>query len=250
MISKKELHTYANKIHLNLGQTEKNYLHIKTLFAISKLFPDILVFKGGTSLMICNNLDRFSEDLDFTLINKEKLNKIIPDIKKFLENQDINFEIEKEINTDISQSFIIRFNGPLYSGTKQTTSKVEIDILFRESAILKTKTNRIVHPYNDTPLFYLQTMDLSEIFSEKIRAIITRNKARDLFDLNYLIDLNIKPDISLINEKLKYYNKKFSKVDLIESIDKKEKIWIPELSNLVAIIPDFNEIKNKILNLF
>lgn len=250
MINKKELQTYANKIDLNLGQAEKNYLHIKTLFAISKLFPDTLIFKGGTSLMICNNLDRFSEDLDFTLTDKTKLKEIISKIKQYLRNQDISFEIEKEETTKISQSFIIRFNGPLYAGSRQTTSKIEIDISFREPTLLPTKTTKINHPYNDTPVFYIQTMSLEEIFAEKIRALITRNKARDLFDLNYLIDQNIKPNLDLINKKLSYYKETFSKEKLKKSIDNKENIWRPELSNLINIIPEFNKTKNKVLNLF
>ncbi|MCD4759605.1 nucleotidyl transferase AbiEii/AbiGii toxin family protein [archaeon] len=250
MITKRELQTIAKNIGLNLGQTEKNYLHIITLHAISKLAPEKLVFKGGTALMICHSLNRFSEDLDFTVKEKTNIEKILDKIKKFLEEQEIEAEITQTKSTLVSKKYTIRYKGPLYDGSRQTTSKVELDFSLREKIQQKTNMTRIIHKYPDTPTFYIQTMNLEEMFAEKIRTIVTRNKARDLFDTEFLIINNIKPNKKIINKKLEYYNKKFSLKELKEKIEDKRKIWKPELKNLVEHIPDFDKVKKKILKEF
>jgi len=247
MINKQELHTYAKQLGLNLGQAEKNYLHIKTLHAIARLLPDKLVFKGGTSLMICHSLPRFSEDLDFTATEKIDIQKILTQISEFLKQQNITFETQHIDTTPISESLLIRYQGPLYDGTRQTTSKVELDISTRETIEQKPETTRILHPYKDTPTFYLQTMTTEEILAEKIRAILTRNKARDIYDAEYLIALNTPINKELINKKLSYYKKTFSKKELEQALENKKELWNAELSNLVPIMPEFDTVKTTIL---
>lgn len=246
MITKKELQKYANKLNLNLGATEKNYLQIITLNAISRSFPESLIFKGGTSLMVCHKLDRFSEDLDFTAKQGINLKKVFSKIIKLLKDQDIELEVKNIETNNISKKFIFRYKGPLYQNTLQSTSKIEIDISLREEVILETTEKRILHIYDDIPSFYIQTMDLDEIFSEKIRAIMTRNKARDLYDLDFLIDKEVKFNLNLINQKLIYYNKKFSYNEFKKTLLDKEKIWDLELKNLVKNVPDFNKTVNKV----
>jgi len=64
-----------------------------------------------------------------------------------------------------------------------------------------------------------------EILAEKIRAIFTRAKGRDLFDLWFLLSKNIKIDEKMVDAKMKFYNKKFDYNELkkkIESFDEKE----------------------------
>lgn len=247
MILKEELQQHARNLGLNLGEAELNYLHITTLHAISRTFPDSLVFKGGTALMICHNLDRFSEDLDFTATRKKDVKQLIKEIQKKLQEQGIETTIENEETTPISKSFHIRCKGPTYNGTRQTTRKIEIDISYREAVKLQTETTRIIHPYNDTPTFYIQSMQLEEILAEKIRAILTRQKARDVYDTEYLIARNIKPNKQLINEKLKYYNKTYSKKELEEKLEEKRKLWKTELKNLVKHTEAFDKVKENIL---
>lgn len=248
MINKQELRTYANQQGLNLGQTEKNYLHILTLHAIARILPDKLVFKGGTSLMICHGLPRFSEDLDFTATTTINIQQTIQQIQEFLTQQDITIHTTHQETTPVSESFMIRYQGPLYNGTQQTTSKVEIDISTRETIQQQTTTTRILHPYKDTPTFYLQTMNTQEILAEKIRAILTRNKARDLYDTEYLIAKKTPINKELINKKLSYYNKTYNKQELQQAITNKEKIWEKELKNLIPIVPDFKTTAQTIIN--
>ena len=72
MINIDELKTYKKQSNLNLRQTELNYIHIAILYVISRHYSNKLVFKGGTCLMLAYNLDRFSTDLDFDLLDDSK----------------------------------------------------------------------------------------------------------------------------------------------------------------------------------
>src|SRR3989338_6059105 len=87
MISLEELKGKAKIKGLSLGNAEKDYLLDLVLFSISKNTGDELIFKGGTCLYKFYNLQRFSEDVDFTAtkpLEIEKLvEKIIADLKQF-----------------------------------------------------------------------------------------------------------------------------------------------------------------------
>ena len=75
----------------------------------------------------------------------------------------------------------------------------------------------------------VQIMDEIEIISEKVRAIMTRNKARDVYDLWFLLKKGIKPDMGLINQKLKIYRMKFEFDNFVRLIDEKKATWDMDL---------------------
>ena len=80
MIEQKEINKIAVKNRVSDRQIEKDYVLSWLLFAISKnkILYNALVFKGGTVLKKAYFKDyRFSEDLDFTLINTSVSNKQI-----------------------------------------------------------------------------------------------------------------------------------------------------------------------------
>jgi hypothetical protein len=209
MISKKELIEYKKYSNFTLGQKEKDYFQNLILFILYKEFGKELVFKGGTALNKCFGSDRFSEDLDFTTKKKDFETIIKKGLNAFL----IDFELSRK-NYKNSFNIILRIKGPLFQGIRQSPCKIKLDFSIRE-----------------------------EIFAEKIRAIYTRNKARDVYDLNFLINKKVKFNEHLINMKLDYYNIIFDLEDFKEEILKKEKIWKREMNSLVANLEDF---KNKL----
>lgn len=75
-------------------------IHLSVMKAILKALIDTpLVLKGGTALLVCYGLDRFSEDLDFD--SPIKLN-IENKIKKALQLSHVNienFDIVKDTST-------------------------------------------------------------------------------------------------------------------------------------------------------
>src|SRR3989344_1950455 len=87
MITKKELMDYAKFKGFNLGNAEKDYLIDIALSSISKNTKNELVFKGGTCLYKFYKLNRFSEDLDFSAVNKidvdALISSVISDLKRY-----------------------------------------------------------------------------------------------------------------------------------------------------------------------
>ena len=80
MIEPKEINKVAAASRVNDRQIEKDYVLSWVLFAISKneILNNALVFKGGTVLKKAYFEDyRFSEDLDFTLIDENVTNEQI-----------------------------------------------------------------------------------------------------------------------------------------------------------------------------
>jgi uncharacterized protein len=246
MINIDELKNYKNILNLNLGQTEKNYIHTAILFSISKLFPEKFIFKGGTCLMICYNIDRFSEDLDFNLTEDIDIEYLLSNIRSFLNKYNINIDYNIIKKKHFEDCFIY-FYGPLFKNTNNTRCKIKLDFSKRKD-YKKTNIIKVNHIYNEFPVFYIKTLSLSEIFSEKIRAIMERNKSRDLYDLNYLINRNVELDLNLINYKLSLYNKKFNLKDFIFAVNNKQNIWDKEMKNLVSIYPSFDDISKSIID--
>ncbi len=248
MITKFELQDISKLKGINnLGYAEKDYLLDLFLFSISRNTKQELVFKGGTALYKLYKLERFSEDLDFseveTLDIDKLVKKLILDLSKF------------KIETNISEtrepfnSILIKFRikGPLYNGASQTLSNIRIDINRKSSIELKPSLLKFTSLYTEIPSFYTLVMQEKEILAEKVRAIITRNKARDLFDAFALLEKSVEMDVELIKKKMEYYNLKFDKKMFIESINKKQNIWTQELKPFLNNLPDFKDVKKRIL---
>jgi len=244
MITKQELIDYSKRKMLNLGQAEKDYFQNIILFIIYSKANSQIIFKGGTALQKCYNLERLSEDLDFNVSQKENIQEIIEKgLKEFL----IEFETEKKIHPK-GENIIFKIKGPLYNGNRNSFCKILIDLSFRENTQLTPQTVRLAKTINEIPSFDVIVMNLEEIFAEKIRAILTRNKARDIYDLSYLLDQNTNQNKILINKKLEYDKIIFSKVILQKEIKSRKKFWKEEMSPLLKNYIDFETVFKNIKN--
>ena len=245
MITKEELKEYAKVVSLNLGQAEKDYFQNILLFIIYQDYGKGIVFKGGTALKKCFGLNRFSEDLDFTCLDKIDIKKVKDGLKRFR----VEFELESEVYEN-GLKIILRIKGPLYVGIRQSLCKVIIDFSFRETVILKPEIKTIGRFLEEVPSFDVFVMQEREILAEKIRAMLARTKARDVYDLWFLARKGVNIDKEIVNEKLKYYNIVFDEKELIDCIKKSESVWEEELGPLVSFVPDFkssfNEIKESL----
>lgn len=242
MITKKELEEYAKTRGIkNRGHAEKEYFQNILLFIIYQNVGSELVFKGGTALSKCYGLNRFSEDLDFTCKKEFDIKRIEEGLKRFK----IDVEVEEERFGE-NKSFGIKIKGPLYNGDKKSVCKVSIDCSFREEVMTKPLIKTMGRFLEEIPSFDVYVMSKEEIGAEKVRAILTRNKARDVYDLYFLIDAGVKIDKELVNKKLEYYKKKFNEKEFVQAIKNKKEIWKSELAGLVDTIPDFNAVVKRI----
>jgi predicted nucleotidyltransferase component of viral defense system len=241
MINKLELKEYAKFMGYDIGKQEKHYLQNLILSILSD-FP--LIFKGGTYLWFFQGLQRFSEDLDFTVNGDvpKNLEKIIIDRLKYY---GIKASVNKKKILDIGLTFRIDAEGPLYNGDQKTKCFVYVDISKREK-VFETVNFSLLNDVYNVPLKNILCMGLEEVSAEKVRAILTRNKPRDIYDLYYLISVKkIKFNKKLIEEKLKYYNETFNKTLFLERLNKMKKDYKKELEYLIkGELPKFELVLN------
>ncbi|MFW6009495.1 MAG: nucleotidyl transferase AbiEii/AbiGii toxin family protein [archaeon] len=221
-------------------------MHNLFLFALSKISPQSIVFKGGTSLMICYNLDRFSEDLDFNIIKDINIEELLKEIMKFFEKTGYQAQFSLKRKTNTSQNYSIYIKGPLYMGKPESQTTIELNFSHKDDIFLNYFPKKVNHVFDDFPQFYINTLSLEEIFAEKIRCILTREKARDVYDFLYLINRRINLDINLVNKKLMFYNMEYDEKTFLEAVKRKEKIWNKELNNLIIHLPSFEEVETEI----
>lgn len=74
--------------------------------------------------------------------------------------------------------------------------------------------------------------------------VCARAKARDLYDLWFLLKMEVKIDLDLINEKLSYYKKEFALKEFMENIKKIRAVWKQELEPvIIGSLPDFEVVE-------
>ncbi len=245
MLNKEELIKLKPSLGFNLGQAEKDYLQHLFLLFLSRHLKNELVFKGGTALQKAYGLNRFSEDLDFTLNTDTNIEEIIEKIKKDIEN--FGFKTEyKALSSKISKCYKLRIKGPLYDGTERSIAGLRIEISLRRDLFLKSDTREVIPVYQDLQPYIILIMNAEEILAEKIRAVFQREKARDIYDIWFLLKKGIKIDYSLVKKKTEFYNIKFNKNNFFRKISKIKKIWGEELSGYISFIPDFKEVFKEI----
>lgn len=230
MITKDQIAALSKKYRINETTVFREYLQI--LF-LSKLysFPKSkkIFFKGGTALHLIYQAPRFSEDLDFTVELKEKafVNFILKNFTQLAKEEDIEFKERKSI---AGKRFLLTAN-PFVLPYK---TFVNLDFSFREKVFLPQKS--IIE--TDYPVLfttYVYHLSKQEIWAEKIRALMTRKKGRDLYDLWFLLNQGVIINDKLVRKKLKYYGlEKIEKEEILERINQfKEKDFVLDMRPFV-----------------
>jgi len=242
MISKSELTKIAEMKHLTIRNAEKDYLLEFLLYSLS-YDRRSLVFKGGTALYKFYNLNRFSEDLDFDAIGKRfDADKMIKKIIRNLELTGMQRALPEKIEYSNETNIRFAIRGPLYDGSKNSMSRVTINISKRERPISPLE-KLLVTTYSEIPSFELSVLDVEEIAAEKIRCILTREKPRDIYDLWFLSKKGIAIDVPLVNKKLKNYRLIFNLEKFMEKVNEKRNMWKRDLQHLIiGTLPEFKEV--------
>ena len=224
---------------------EKDYLQDLLLEEIYSELSTELIFKGGTALQKVYGLGRFSEDLDFTYggadlaADEKKLSSALARL-----DEQYPFNLHPARRTGDSVTVELRnIRGPLYP-TREVTHTIKIDVSLRERAILKPELKYMAPMYRDMKPFSVYVMDIREILAEKARAVLTRLKARDVYDIFFLLKYrDVKFERSLADAKLEGQKIKFSKAEFMRRIDGiGEKLWNEELSETVDPLPQYAEV--------
>ncbi len=239
MISLEELNEVKEKRKTNLYYAEKEYLQYIFLNAISK-YPNKFVFKGGTCLRICYGLERASEDLDFsTSLNVREIKEVVEKCLKDFELLDIDYRIYAEKEFEGNLRIEARFEGPLFSGKSASTNTLKMDFNKQKARHFIVKV--IPKLFSDVPAFTLVVLDEKEILAEKIRALVNRSQARDMYDVWMLLNKGIKIDKNLLWEKLKEEKNDLSKLrfPLKEEYER-------DLKYLLIVLPPYEQVRREL----
>ncbi len=246
MITKEEISRIADMKHLPIRNAEKDYI-LEILLYLSSDFSRKLVFKGGTALYKFYNLNRFSEDIDFTLSSKRfDIDSMINKIVRGLSYLGMHHTITEKIEYGNEITIRLNVRGPLYDGSKNSMSRVTINISRREKPILMEE-KMLIPSYQEIPSFRINILSPGEIAAEKIRCILTRDKPRDIYDLWFLLKRGVSIDKDIISRKLRIYNLSFDLKTFYDKIWKKKDMWTRDLRGLIiGSLPDFREIVDEI----
>jgi hypothetical protein len=247
VIRKEELLQIAKLKGLAPRLAELDYLQDIVLLNIYREFGNKLIFKGGTCLYKLYQLNRFSEDIDFTAKRDFRPKEFFDRLPYFFGLLDINAKVKVEQFEKIINVYLKIF-GPLYDGRKERVATLILNISLRERILLPIHLHSYIPVYKDIRPFDLFAMDEQEILAEKVRAIYERAKARDVYDVWYLlIRKNIPFDIKLVNKKLSHVKVKFDKSKFLTKIEEKHSSWERDLAFLVAgQLSPFEQVKREI----
>lgn len=216
MITKEQISLLAKKKKINESVIFREYLQ---LFFLNELYSQgkskDIFFKGGTALHLIYKAPRFSEDLDFTVGMKQSdfLSFIQGLFSQISKNESITFKDKKTL---LGKKFSLKASSDILGHE----IFVNLDFSFREKVVQPEKS--IIN--TDYPILftsYIHHLSKDEILSEKIRALLSRNKGRDLYDLWYLKTQGAEINKDLVREKLKYYHlDSIKKKDILKKIRK------------------------------
>jgi len=184
VISRSHFTKIADAHEVDAKTVERDYVltHVVTAIA-GQAAEHGLVFKGGTALRLCYFEDyRYSADLDFSLRAGGDLDVALGCVKAGLNDaaHDIGFPY-LAVGDDGKR---IDYEGPL--GRRRD---LKLDIATDE-LVEDTAVRALLPRYADQADAEVSVYTLPEVTAEKLRCIIQRLQARDLFDLNELLVVN------------------------------------------------------------
>lgn len=191
------------------------------LVGLSKAgFFNVASFYGGTALRIFYGLNRYSEDLDFTLKNDDKdfsLDKYIKVIEEVALSYGLKVDVKtksKRTLTSIESAFCKLNTYQTFLSLKFEDSNIN---LLHKDEVLNVKFEVDTNPplgfnsedkWLDFPeIAAINVLDLSSLFAGKIAAILCRTyknrvKGRDYYDYVFFIKNKVSPNLTYLKNKL------------------------------------------------
>lgn len=225
MLARRDLERIAETLsHGNVGHAQTLYLQDMVLGTVGRETTDDLVFKGGTALRKFYQLDRFSEDLDFTQRGGCDVPAVIETAERDLENYGA---VVEETTVDMEGPSVnarLGIRGPLYTGDRRSLCFLRVEVN-QESSVQRPSPRRYTPPFRDLPSFELTVLAEEEILAEKLRAIMTRRQPRDLYDVYHLLEKSVTIDRALVSAKLEYYDLAYDPDAIVDRARAFERSW-------------------------
>jgi predicted nucleotidyltransferase component of viral defense system len=136
------------------------------------------VLKGGTSLMMCYNLTRFSEDIDLDSTDKSGFFKIVNAFVGTFSEKYPGISYRNAKDTDTVKRVMIHYGGK---------KPLKVEVSYRK---------RTINPNECCIINGILVYNIESIFVLKIGALSGRDKIRDLYDVTFIYT-NYKNNLSM-----------------------------------------------------
>ena len=202
---KKWIDTYQPK---NIDDTEQALREIMQSITLSGFyrsgFYKSAAFYGGTALRLFYGLNRFSEDLDFSLLSKEQNFSLTPHLETIIsefETFGIKVNIKEKIKTNESnidsaflksdtiwKELIFENTIPQINIGIKPSIKIKVEVDTHPPLGFNTEQKLLINPYS----FYVNCLTISDLFAGKLHALLFRKwgnrvKGRDWYDFEWYI---------------------------------------------------------------
>lgn len=184
-------------------------------------FFEKAAFYGGTSLRILFGLDRFSEDLDFSLLKPDPYFTLEP-YERAIEDElesfgfDVSFQVVKKTQESAIQSAFLKANTVEHFVRIGVPEKIRKKSHLEESLKIKiecdtepplafgTESRYLLQPIPFSILAYTQ----QDLFAGKLHALLFRSwgnrvKGRDWFDFVWFVSRRIPVNLIHLAERMK-----------------------------------------------
>ena len=210
MISDSQIRNLINKYRTTEVNVEREYVqHLFLSYFYQEKTSAKIFFKGGTALRLLYNSPRFSADLDFStpFAGLREIEKPIQEAFVAIEREGIRVNLAESKETSGGYLGIIELEPG------QRKIKLQINISMR-SGKAKGELMTVVNDF--IPVYTVLGLERKTLFEEKIEALMSRQKARDFYDLYFLLRANLlvarnKKVLQRIVSLVKKSNIKFEK---------------------------------------
>jgi len=207
-------------------------------------FFDKAAFYGGTCLRIFHGLKRFSEDLDFSLLNpddkfdfEQYFQPIIDAFMLVGRHVDITKKDKKSFGR--VESAFLKDNTDVFDVSFQTDKsiKIKIEVDTRPPMKFQTEQKLLLQPQ----AFMTRCFTLPNLFAGKMHALVYRGwknrvKGRDWYDFLWYVSNNVPLDFVHLSERVREFNG--------QEIDRDS--FMSKLKNRLADA-DINQVKKDVL---
>lgn len=181
MIEKRFLESYAVKNETSLGNVLREYLqHLFLTKFYKEPLSENFLFKGGTALKLLFGSPRFSEDIDFSGIKDSiSYERLLEKVLIGLSSENIKVDLLESKPTSGGHLAIISFS--------LLGKRLELrnEISFRPQKALRGEILLVTSQI--TPAYKVYALSKELLVGEKVRALMTRQKPRDFFDLYFIL---------------------------------------------------------------
>ena len=177
-------------------------------------FFDVAAFYGGTCLRIFHGLQRFSEDMDFSLLapsaDFDFTQYFQPIIDEFaMVGREVEIKKKDKKNFGKVESAFLKDNTDVYDVTFQTEKSIKIKIEVDTQPPLQFSTEQKLLLLPES--FMVRCFTPSSLFAGKMHALVYRQwknrvKGRDWYDFEWYIRHGIPLDFSHLQERVLQFN--------------------------------------------